>query len=278
MARTISQIKNQILTEKASYLELNVLNNPSTTSLFNLWAYITAVCISVLENLQDVFITEVESIVSRGVVGSKAWLDYQIRRFQYTNILILDTVTFLYKYANSDVKKEIISRVSISDGINKEIIIKVAKNEPPTPLNTDEKNALNSYLEQFVTAGVSTNLISTNSDKVKLIAQIYYDGQYSSLIKDNVIIGIKNYLLNLPFDTKIRVSSIQDSIQNVLGVKDVIINYLEVRTDTQSIGLGAKLVVNNQVLNREINLFSGYVVEETTALNTFNETLNFIAL
>lgn len=278
MARTISQIKQQILTEKATYSELNVLNNPSTTSLFNLWAYITAVCISVLENLQDVFITEVETIVSRGVVGSKAWLDYQIRRFQYTNILILDTVTFIYKYANSDVSKEIISRVSISDGINKEIIIKVAKSEPPTPLTTDEKDALNSYLKQIVTAGVSTNLISTDSDKVKLIAQIYYDGQYSSVIKDNVIIGIKNYLLNLPFDTQIKVSSIQDSIQNVLGVKDVIINYLEVRADAQAMGTGAKLVVNNQILNRQVNLYSGYAVEETTALNGFIDTLIFLPL
>lgn len=278
MARTISQIKQQILTEKATYSELNVLNNPSTTSLFNLWAYITAVCISVLENLQDVFITDVETIVSRGVVGSKSWLDYQIRRFQYTNILILDTVTFLYKYANSDPKKEIISRVSISDGINKEIIIKVAKSEPPTPLTTDEKDALNSYLKQIVTAGVSTNLISTDSDKVRLTAQIYYDGQYSSVIKDNVIIGIKNYLLNLPFDTQIRVSSIQDSIQNVLGVKDVIINYLEVRTDSQAMGTGAKLVVNNQVLNRQVNLYSGYAVEETTALNGFIDTLIFLPL
>jgi hypothetical protein len=278
MARTISQIKQQILTEKATYSELNVLNNPSTTSLFNLWAYITAVCISVLENLQDVFITEVETIVNRGVVGSKAWLDYQIRRFQYTNILILDTVTFLYKYANSDVSKEIISRVSISDGINKEIIIKVAKSEPPTPLTTDEKDALNSYLKQIVTAGVSTNLISTDSDKVILTAQIYYDGQYSSVIKDNVIIGIKNYLLNLPFDTQIRVSSIQDSIQNVLGVKDVIINYLEVRADAQAMGTGAKLVVNNQVLNRQISLYSGYAVEETTALNGFIDTLIFLPL
>lgn len=278
MARTISQIKQQILTEKATYSELNVLNNPSTTSLFNLWTYITAVCISVLENLQDVFITEVETIVNRGVVGSKAWLDYQIRRFQYTNILILDTVTFLYKYANSDVSKEIISRVSISDGINKEIIIKVAKSEPPTPLTTDEKDALNSYLKQIVTAGVSTNLISTDSDKVRLTAQIYYDGQYSSVIKDNVIIGIKNYLLNLPFDTQIRVSSIQDSIQNVLGVKDVIINYLEVRADAQAMGTGAKLVVNNQVLNRQVNLYSGYAVEETTALNGFIDTLIFLPL
>jgi hypothetical protein len=278
MARTISQIKQQILTEKATYSELNVLNNPSTTSLFNLWAYITAVCISVLENLQDVFITEVETIVNRGVVGSKAWLDYQIRRFQYTNILILDTVTFLYKYANSDVSKEIISRVSISDGINNDIIIKVAKNEPPATLTTDEMNALNSYLKQIVTAGVTTTLISTNSDKVRLYAQIYYEGQYSTVIKDNVIIGINNYLATLPFDTQIRVSSIQDAIQNILGVKDVIINNLEVRTDSTALGSGSKLVVNNQVLTRQVNLYSGYAVEETTALNGFIDTLTFIAL
>jgi len=278
MARTISQIKEQILTEKATYSELNVLNNTSTTSLFNLWAYITAVCISVLENLQDVFITEVETIVNRGVVGSKAWLDYQIRRFQYTNILILDTNTLQYKYANSDTKKEIISRVSITDGINKDIIIKVAKNEPPATLTTDEKDALNSYLKQIVTAGVTTTLISTNSDKVRLYAQIYYDGQYSTVIKDNVIIGINNYLATLPFDTQIRVSSVQDAIQNILGVKDVIINNLEVRTDSTPLGLGSKLVVNNQVLTRQVNLYSGYAVQETTALNGFIDTLTFIAL
>jgi len=278
MARTISQIKEQILTEKATYSELNVLNNTSTTSLFNLWAYITAVCISVLENLQDVFITEVETIVNRGVVGSKAWLDYQIRRFQYTNILILDTNTLQYKYTNSDTKKEIISRVSITDGINKDIIIKVAKNEPPATLTTDEKDALNSYLKQIVTAGVTTTLISTNSDKVRLYAQIYYDGQYSTVIKDNVIIGINNYLATLPFDTQIRVSSIQDAIQNILGVKDVIINNLEVRTDSTALGSGSKLVVNNQVLTRQVNLYSGYAVQETTALNGFIDTLTFIAL
>jgi len=278
MARTISQIKEQILTEKATYSELNVLNNTSTTSLFNLWAYITAVCISVLENLQDVFITEVETIVNRGVVGSKAWLDYQIRRFQYTNILILDTNTLQYKYNNSDTKKEIISRVSITDGINKDIIIKVAKNEPPATLTTDEKDALNSYLKQIVTAGVTTTLISTNSDKVRLYAQIYYDGQYSTVIKDNVIIGINNYLATLPFDTQIRVSSIQDAIQNILGVKDVIINNLEVRTDSTALGSGSKLVVNNQVLTRQVNLYSGYAVQETTALNGFIDTLTFIAL
>jgi len=239
MARTISQIKEQILREKANYSELNVLNNTSSTSLFNLWAYITAVCISVLENLQDVYILEVESIVNRGVVGSKAWLDYQIRRFQYTNILILDTNTFEYKYANSDSKKEIITRVSLSNSLTKSIIVKVAKNEPPISLTSDEQNALISYLNQIVTAGVGTQVITANSDKIRIQAQIYYDGQYSNIIQDTVKSAINTYLINLPFDGLIKVSAIQDAIQNVTGVTDVIINNLQVRTDAQTLAGGS---------------------------------------
>ena len=73
MAQTIDNWKKRILDAKALEPTLAFLNI-SRASVYNSWAYITAVTISVIDNLIDVFSVEVEERVNKSYVGTKFYI------------------------------------------------------------------------------------------------------------------------------------------------------------------------------------------------------------
>ena len=67
----------------------------------------------------------------------------------------------------------------------------------------------------------------------------------------------------------VRVSAVQDAIQAVEGVIDVKINSVKARSD-------ATPFPQATLVNVKYTTFAGYIVEETTAGETFTDTLSFI--
>ena len=92
MARSISVIKNQILTEKAAQSSLNSMNSVSLTAIFNLWAYITAVAINLHEQLTDLKVTAIELLLNNKQVPSDQWLQTKVFEF---NLPTLHRLTIL---------------------------------------------------------------------------------------------------------------------------------------------------------------------------------------
>ena len=73
MARSIDTIYNLIIAEKETKAELSGLTTESATSVFRLWAWITAAVIFTLEALFDLFKTELETLLLTLKPGTLPW-------------------------------------------------------------------------------------------------------------------------------------------------------------------------------------------------------------
>jgi hypothetical protein len=272
MARSISQIQAQIKAEKATHSELDKIDLNSLASVENLWIYITAVCISVLEQLLDVFKVDIETIASNAIPATPTWIVKMLKYWQYGDNIELDSnLAFYYPIVNTT--KNIITRVSVFTTANKTVQIKVAKGTTPTAISGAEKTSLSTYLGEILPAGVGFNLISIAGDSIEIGANIYVNGQYIDTIKTTIITALDAYLANLSFDGKVKVSAIQDTIQSIEGVNDVVLTTVNVRNTNQAYGLGTSLVADSKVLIKDYTPLAGYIIQEVTASHTFNDTL-----
>lgn len=277
MARTIAQIQSEMDTEQSLQTGLSGLNSPSQTAIYTLWKYIVSSAIWMHETLWDKFKVELETIADNAPVGTDGWVQEQSLLFQYSatspQVIVLNNFVPSYPVVNTDL--QIITRCSVKTLPNKVVSVKVAKSDPPSALTSTELSSFKGYLDDISFAGVQYNAISLASDKLYLDAEIFYNGQYSSVISDTVIAAINDYLANIPFDGNVRVSSLYDAIQNVDGVTDVIINDMAIRADATAFGSKTYLVQSNATIYNKYPTFAGYVVEETTASNTFVDKLTF---
>jgi hypothetical protein len=278
VSRTIKQIQDSIINEKALHTELTSLNSPSQTAIWRLWTYITAVAIYVHETLWDKFKVELEAIVDTAQIGTEGWVQQKAFEFQYdsTNPQIVTLVDFVPTYKPIDDTKKIITRCSVKTLPSKIVSIKVAKSDPPVPLDSTELNSFTGYLDEISFAGVAYNAASLDSDKLFVDAEIYYNGQYATVISGSVITAINTYLSRIPFDGIIRLSALEDAIQSVAGVTDVVLNNVALRADSTAFASSTYLVSSNTTVFNKYGLVSGYVIPETTSGSTLSDSLTFI--
>lgn len=278
MARSIQIIIALLDAEQAAQTGLSGLNSPSTTAIFKLWKYIVATQMFLQETLWDIYKAALELIISKAAVGTSAWLQDKVLKFQYdaTTPQVLSVGSdFSVNYTTVDTTKQIITRAAVNRTAQRTVLVKVAKSDPPVALSGPELSSLNGYLDDICFAGVNYVATSLVSDKLYLKANVYYDGQYSSTISDAVISAVNVYLAALPFDGKIKLSAIVDSIQTVTGVNDVVLEDVAVRADATAFASKTYMVQGNTTLIPLYQLAAGYIIEETTASNTFTDTLTF---
>lgn len=292
MARSIATILALLDAEQAAQTGLSGLNSVSNSSIYKLWKYIVAAQMFLQETLWDIFKTDIETQVSLATPGTPTWLkDKILNYFQYSSVTpqILELVNFVPTYPTIDSNLRIITRCAISNyGLNT-CLVKVAKSDPPQILLAAELTALDSFLNNggdgtipgssvgLGFAGINYNVQSYNSDKLYLVAEIIYNGQYASTIQDAVEVAINEYLSLLPFDSKVKITALTDAIQLVEGVSDVIITDLAMRSDATAFSNKTYLVQNKTTILSSYPTFAGYIVEETTASNTFADTLTYTA-
>lgn len=278
MARSIATIVALLDAEQAAQTGLSGLNSPSTTAIFKLWKYIVATQMFLQETLWDIYKAALELTISKAAVGTSAWLQDKVLKFQYdaTTPQVLSVGSdFSVNYTTVDTTKQIITRAAVNRTAQRTVLVKVAKSDPPVALSGPELSSLNGYLDDICFAGVNYVATSLVSDKLYLKANVYYDGQYSSTISDAVISAVNVYLAALPFDGKIKLSAIVDSIQTVTGVNDVVLEDVAVRADATAFASKTYMVQGNTTLIPLYQLAAGYIIEETTASNTFTDTLTF---
>lgn len=245
MARTIAEIKQQILETKNNNQVLQELDSNSSTSIWQLWADIVALVIYTLESLFDLFKIEINSIVSSSLVGSSEWYRSKALEFQLGNNLVFMDNT--YKYPdNTDGTPPtgtIIKRASAEE-INGIVHIKVAKEDSglPVPLSNIEKEAFTSYMNKIRFAGVFLSIVSKSADLFKLDLIVYYDPQLitsegksvANLSVYPVIEAIDAYAASLPWNGRMYVQQLVDAIQSVSGVLDITIDEIQVSTSDGS--------------------------------------------
>lgn len=282
MARQISEIKQELMDAKASVAALDNLTSTSQVSIFGNIFYVTAVEISILEQLIDAYIANIESIINEQAIGSTAWLRAKILEFQYGDYINLDTTTFAISYPTIDETKKIITRCSVKEAGNLIVNAKVAKSDPPEALTGGEVSALQGYIDVIKPAGTQINIVSLAPDKLYIAGNIYYNGQYSAVIQDNVEAAITTYMANLSsatnFNGSVKISSLIDAIQAVEGVTDV--NLTEVDARAYTVDFDERTIIyslSTGVNDREYSTYAGYIIEEDTTDETFADTIAYIA-
>lgn len=286
MARTIIEIQNQIIASKNSYTELSGLDSTSQVSIWRLWTYIQAVSVSLMEQILDLFKVEIETKLLNHVAGTKNWIKNNILLFQYSTtdpqvVEISDEYIITYPVVNTNL--QIVKQVAIEVLDNNVVQIKVAKNTPPEPLDSFEKSALTSFLNEIMPAGIQTRLYSDVSDKIFIEGSIFFNGMYSAMIQTNVQTAINNYLENLPFGGKFVVQELEAAILAVAGVNDINITRIQARRDNQTFSYGYNIPVYvlegsvSDVNNRFYSSYAGYLVTETTTDYTISDSLTYTA-
>lgn len=280
MARTIAAIQKQILDSVTADTTLNpLLTSTSKRAIYLLWTFIQATAINIFEQIIDIFTLNIETIVASAAPSTASWLQNQVFLFQYSLDIpqIVQLINFAPQYPVIDPTLRIVTRASVTSDLSNSVVIKVAKGNPPQALTVDEVSALQSYINVVGAAGITYVVRSNNADKLFIQAEIFYSGLYSSVIKDNVIQAINNYLANLPFNGSMKISDLELAIRGVVGVNDVLLQNIKARADATAFVDGTDLVLANATIARLWPTQAGYIVEEDTPGDTFTDSLQFIA-
>jgi hypothetical protein len=230
----------------------------------------------------DVLKLSLEKTASQSAAASNLWIQAQMFAFQYsdTDPQVLRLVDTIPVYPVVDTTLRIITACAVKSTASNEVTIKVAKGNPFIKLDpTTEKAAIQGYINQKGTSGINYNVISLDSDKLYVNADIYYQGQYSSVIQANVITALNSFLQNLSvtnFDGSLKMTDLEAVIRNVTGVNDVVLLNVRGREDTSLFSAGINLIYNKQIQQRLWSTVAGYISAENTAGYTLTDSLNFI--
>ncbi|MBA4196592.1 MAG: hypothetical protein C0459_03465 [Chitinophaga sp.] len=230
MARTIDEIYNSLLIEKANHAELNALNSVSRVAMWKLYFYVVSVFQWVNEKMWDAFALSVDDKIANQTVGKREWYRQLALNFQYGYNLTSDG-----KYDNSNLTQaqiddsKIIKYCSVTETSDGKLRMKVAKqlDNKPIQLNDGELAAFSVYIDKLKFDGVKILKESHAADNLKLTIDIWYDslviksdgsridGSSATPVKD----GIINYLNNLDYNGEYSNTKLQDALQQVTGVK-----------------------------------------------------------
>lgn len=283
MARSIEEIKQQLIDTKDSLSALSGLTSNSQVAVYNNIFHTVAVEISILEQLIDSYIAQIETIINAQAIGTPPWLRAKILEFQYGDYVELDTTDFSIAYPEVNEALKIITRCSVTEAGNLVVQAKVAKSDPPVALSGAEVTALEDYLEVISPVGTQINVISLSSDKLYIEGTVYYSGQYSSVISTNVEAALSSYMENLSssenFDGIVKATDVVDAIRTVEGVEDVQIEEISARPNLTVFASRTVIFSLSSSVNiREYTTASGYIVEETESGETFTDKIAYVAV
>lgn len=292
MARTVSVIQAQIISSMAANANLdyvdennitrNITENTSTRAIWRAITFVVATCIAIFEQLQDLYLAVVEAIVARSAAASALWIQDKLFKFQYstTNPQIVQLIDTVPQYPIIDTTLQIITACSVTSDASNSVNIKVAQGDPFFALDAAMIAAAQGYINTIGVAGINYSIISLTADKLYIDATIYYQGQYSVIIKTSAVTALNSYLQTLSktnFDGSIKMSDLENVIRTVTGVNDVVMNNVKARPNTTLFANGVFLIQNAMVRQRLYNPDAGYLIQEDTAGETFLDSLTFIA-
>ena len=291
MARTLAQIQNSIeATLSTAFATIGITVIPSQWSNRNMLrqlCFTFAAATAYLEQLMDVLKGSIETTASQAAAPSFSWLQLKMFLFQYssTNPQILQIVNTVPKYPIVDSTLNIITGCSVTSTTAGEVTIKVATGSPFVALSSPQLAAAQGYVNQLGAAGINYTVVSLDSDKLYINANVFYQGQYADLIQTNVIAAINSYLQNIAATNlttssttngSVKISDIENVIRSVTGVNDVVLINVKARASATTFNAGVDLVLNQTVLSRQWLPIAGYTSQETTSGQTFADSLNFI--
>jgi len=230
-----------------------VLNNlsPSKVEIWRLQAFVFAYETWMQEQLYDTFKTEVDETIAGREFAQLQWYIDQSKLFQFGDDLEWINDKY-YGYTTIDETKQIITQAAATV-TNGSILLKVATGDIGSlaPLDSDELTAFTYYAKGSNTPyaednisppGTIIEIISEDADTLRFASQVFYDPQVlnssGELLSDTgtkpVEDAVNDYIQQIPFDSKFRVSGLIDAIQSADGVVNVVVINCDAKTATQA--------------------------------------------
>jgi len=268
MARTVAEIHNEMLAEKAKYESLDSLDNNTSVSIWISIMYVVAIVIASLEQLQDVFKSELQELSETLPIGTTNWyaqkaLDYQ------------EGYSLTYNRENGGFEYDIIDDVSKINKVSScvvesgNIIIKVAKDNGIgglINLTLQEVNSVQSYFDTVKIVGPVLKVQSQEPDIMRLSLKIKVDeskiNNLGQSVTDDTVYPVEE-AINLyissfsltTFNSELLMISLIDEIQKVDGVINIKVNSAEAKA--------ASSILFTDILDSDFNTYSsfaGYLV------------------
>lgn len=241
MARTISEIYNEMVAEKESMSSLSdlqpniddsqtLLSDLTSTSKVAVWRlllWIVAFGIWTHEVIFDAHKAEIKARAKELITGTRLWYRDQSLIYQHGDALVWNGQKYLYEFP--DESKQIIKRCAVIEG-GGQVRIKVAKvvSDEPAKLDASEESAFSAYTEKIKFAGTNILIISEDADLLRIYMSIKRDplvlNADGSLISDGATFPVNDainaYIKNLPFDGVLSLSALVDAVQAAQGVVD----------------------------------------------------------
>lgn len=263
MARTVTDIYNAILADKAARPELSSLTTTSQTAIWRVWAYITAMAHHLLEKIFDAFKLEVNDLIASQKVHTGKWYQQKALEFQFdTDIeqeVVVDNLFKVY-YVVIDPTKRVVTRASIREASRK-IYVKLNKGTVPNlaVLTEAEISAFTAYINLIKDAG--TKIIVQSFPAEKLIAKIEVDFSPSQgvVLADQVKNMIDDYLANLDYDGVLNVQALEAKILSDPRVRNIKINYL-LATQNDGKPLFELYNLPQGINEKTYSIFAGHII------------------
>ena len=236
MARTVTQIQNQMLTDIASNEVLSfALSSDSMYAIFRLFVFILATAIAIHEGFFDNHLAEINDKLANQKTGTVSWYRTMALRFQYGFDLVQDKDYF--DNGNATLEQIEASKIIKYAAVNEaedssRVILKIAGEVNRVLTDFDDPaqvEAIESYISEIRVAGVEITIINYKADKLFLNLRIKRDPLLISEtgMKKGVDGGgypvneaLKQFMKELKFNGELQLSALIDKIQLVPGVLD----------------------------------------------------------
>jgi hypothetical protein len=240
--RTAQEILDDLLTEKASRPALDVLTNPSDTSVWYNELGVFAVQTAALEELGVVLFNDVDSRAQEIPPGTIFWYAAETLKYQNGDSLIIGD-NGIPQYAVIDESKQIITSAAAIEQSGG-ILVKCAKEVGGVTqkLSAGELSGVQQYWLEKRVAGAPLSIVSTDPDLIRSFLRVQVDGQrigsdgqsLSSPGTYPVEEAILAYYSQLNFNGIFSVMDLIDSIQAVEGTGNVSAQTVEAKADASS--------------------------------------------
>jgi len=200
MARSVEEINGYIIDNLVSqFASVGITIDPTLWSKRNLLravCYTVAIAQALVEQLEDAFIVDIEAVVSVASAASFSWIQSKMFEFQYsaTDPQFVTLINTVPVYPVIDPNLRIVTACSVTSDISQTVTIKLAKSSPFQALSSLELASAQGYIDTIGDAGIDYSCVSKNADNLYVNADVYYQGQYSSVIQSTVIAAITSWL------------------------------------------------------------------------------------
>lgn len=250
MARSITEIQQEILEAKANDTALDGLNSTSKSAIWRLFIYIVSMAIWALEKLFDLHAVQVDEELAELKPHTARWYRNKALAFQYGFDLVADTDKF-DNTGKTDEQIEASKIIKYSAVVEKDsrLIVKIATEQGNklTPVSAEQLSVFKEYINEIKDAGVKITVINYLPDLLKLSLRIVRDvlvldsnGMHRNTAKYPVNEAIQEFMKELPFNGELSLQSLVDKIQAVAGVTDLALDLAQTAwIDEESNGYGS---------------------------------------